>query len=167
MQEEYISEAIVLTIEPNGDLDCRSSLLTKNFGKITAKVKSAKKITSKLRGHLEPGNLVISRFVFKNNFQLVDVLKQDKLNLNFKDLYLLNKILPEMEEEQNLYLKLKNNDLNWFEILKILGWNPKEAQCFNCGSKNIYAFDIDSQEFFCKNCLLVISKNFKNELIYL
>jgi recombinational DNA repair protein (RecF pathway) len=167
MQEEYISEAIVLTIESNGDLDCRAALFTKNFGKITAKVKSAKKITSKLRGHLEPGNLVISRFVLKNSFQLVDVLKQSKLNLDFRDLYLLNKILPEMEEEQNLYLKLKNNDFNWMEILKILGWNPKEAKCFNCGSKNIYAFDIDSQDFFCEKCLLTISKNLKNELIYL
>ncbi|MCS6789218.1 MAG: recombination protein O N-terminal domain-containing protein [Patescibacteria group bacterium] len=168
MQEEYISEAIVLMIDSNGDLDKVVSVFTKNFGKIIAKVKSASKITSKLRGHLEPGNLIIARLIFKNKFQLVDVLKQEKLNLNFYDLYLLNKILPEMEQDENLYFKLKNSIFSWFDVLKILGWDPKEANCINCGSKKIFVFDIVSQNFFCQNCLnLNIVKNNKNDLIYL
>lgn len=167
MQEEYISEGIVLNIESNGDLDKTVSVFTKNFGKIVAKVKSANKINSKLRGHIEPSNLVIARFIFKNKFQLVDILKEKKLNLNFVDLELLNKLLPEMEQEENLYFKLKNETFNWFEILKILGWSPKEASCSNCGVKNIFIFDINSQDFFCGNCYLNIFKNNKNDLIYL
>ncbi|MGB9608748.1 MAG: DNA repair protein RecO [Minisyncoccia bacterium] len=167
MQEEYISEGIVLNLESNGDLDLKISLLTEKFGKMIAKVKSAKKITSKLRGHLEPASLVIARIVFKRNFQLVDVLIKKKLNLNFWDLNLLSKILPEMEPEEKLYFKLKNNNFNWFDILKILGWDPKEAKCFNCGKKNPNVFNIDSQEFVCLDCSSHIFKNFKNELIYL
>lgn len=167
MQEEYISEGIVLDIESNGDLDKIVSVFTKNFGKIIAKVKSANKINSKLRGHIDPGNLIIVRFIFKNKFQLVDVLKEKKLNLNFIDLALLNKLLPEMEQDEHLYFKLKNEIFNWVDILKILGWSPQEASCNSCGSKNIFIFDINSQNFFCKNCYLNIFKNNKNDLIYL
>ncbi|MEK7212689.1 MAG: recombination protein O N-terminal domain-containing protein, partial [Patescibacteria group bacterium] len=50
--QEYLSEAVVLDAVPNGDLDLRVHLFTKKFGKLTAKVKSARKITSKLAGHL-------------------------------------------------------------------------------------------------------------------
>lgn len=167
MQEEYISEAIVLKIFSNGDLDKIVSVFTKNFGKIIAKVKSANKISSKLRGHLEPGNLIITRLIFKNKFQLVDALKQEKLNLNFKDLDLLDKILPEMEQDENLYFKLRNDNFNWSEVLKILGWNPKEAYCDNCNSENISIFNINSQKFFCNNCYKYIGKNNQNDLIYL
>ncbi len=165
MNEEYISEGIVLNSEPI-DLDAKVYLLTLNFGKIICSVTSARKITSKLNGHIQPGNLVIARIVLghKNNFKLVDVLKQKKLKLNFLDLYFLNKLLPELEPEIVLYYNLKNENFNWKKILKILGWDPKESKCFFCNSSKIFCFNINLQSFLCENCSLRFSKN---ELIYL
>lgn len=164
MSYEYISEAIVLSTQTAGDLDLKVSFLTYDFGKIIAKVKSARKLTSKLRGHIEPLNLVLARIVFKNYFQLVDVLKVNSLNLNFYNLFLLDKLLPELEPEKEIYLSLKRNIFNWKDILKILGWDLKEARCNNCSLKNVYVFDINSQKFFCKRCSF---HQPKNDLIYL
>lgn len=164
MAYEYITEAIILDTEPNGDLDLKVSILTYDFGKIIAKVKSARKLTSKLRGHIEPGYLVCSRIVFKNYFQLVDALKIKKLNLDFFNLFLLNKLLPEFELEKEIYLALKKNIFNWKDILKILGWDLKEARCAICSSKDINAFEINSQNFLCKTCSFLKAKN---DLIYL
>jgi len=164
MTQEYFGEAIVLDLDFNGDMDLRVSLFTLNFGKIIAKVKSARKITSKLRGHIEPANLVLYRIVSKRGFQLVDVLKQKKLNLDIKNLYLLDKILIELENEKNLYFDLKREKFDWNRILKILGWDPKESNCSKCFSKNPKVFHINSQEFFCVSCSFEIPKN---ELIYI
>jgi recombinational DNA repair protein (RecF pathway) len=166
MNHEYISEAIVLNKEFLDDLDIRVFLLTPELGKLICTVKSARKINSKLRGHLEPANLIIARIVLgrQNNFKLVDALKEKTLNLNLKDLYLLNQLLVELSPEKALYYKLKDEKLNWQEILKILGWDPKESGCFVCGSSKIVAFNINLQSFFCHNCSLRFKKN---ELIYL
>lgn len=164
MSHEYISESIVLYTQPAGDLDLKVSLLTYDFGKIIARVKSARKLTSKLRSHIEPSNLVLSRIVFKNYFQLVDVLKVNSLNLDFYNLFLLDKLLPEAEPEKEIYLALKQNIFHWKDFLKILGWDLKEAWCNDCLSKNIDFFEINSQKFFCEACS---SNKAKNDLIYL
>jgi recombinational DNA repair protein (RecF pathway) len=166
MNEEFISEAIVLDNDLFDDLDIKVFLLTPELGKIICSVKSARKITSKLRGHIEPGNLAIVRIVLgrKNNFKLVDAFKLKKLNLNTSNLHLLNKLLVELAPEKTLYYQLKNEKFNWLEIFKILGWYSKESRCFVCGLKQIYAFHINSQDFACNKCSLRFKKN---ELIYL
>jgi|YNPMSStandDraft_1061717.scaffolds.fasta_scaffold32258_3 recombinational DNA repair protein (RecF pathway) len=165
MSQEYISEGIILELEPI-DEDLRVSIFTPFYGKITAKAKSARKITSKLRGHIEPGNLILCRIVSNKNFQLVDALKQKKLNLNPTNLSFLNKILAELQPEENLYFELKREKFDWNYILKILGWDPQEAKCHNCGAKNPRFFDINFQQFYCQKCVLSL-KIPKNELLYL
>lgn len=165
---EYISEAIILDSTPINDLDLKVCVLTNNWGKIETRTKSSRKITSKLRGHLEPANLVVSRIVFKNDFQLVDALKQKNLNLNIYDLFLLNKILPPLEAENEIYLMLKNNEFSWYKILKILGWDPRQAYCLRCKKSQPEIFYIPSQDFFCKKCIKYLySNNLINNLIYI
>ena len=77
--QEYLSEAVVLDRLANGDLNGRVVFLTKRFGKLVGKARSIRKITSKLSGHLQPGNLVQVRMIEKNGLQIVDALKKSRL----------------------------------------------------------------------------------------
>ncbi len=115
MNELYFPEAIVLDREDANGFDSRYSIYAKGFGKFFAKATSARKITSKLAPHLEPGNLIQIRVVGNGHFQVVDVLKSDKLGIWPNDLYLLNQMLPEHDFEFGVWQELMrnvNNDVN-------------------------------------------------------
>lgn len=162
--QEYFTEAVVLNCEPSGDLDSRVSLFTKRLGKLTAKAKSARKIMSKLAGHLQPGNVVNARLVEKSGLHIADALKTSKLSLPLPDLYFLSRLLPESEPEPIIWQLIFSGKIDWAEILKILGWDPKETLCHACAKNPPAAFDVDSQEFFCSGCAL---KGDRNELLYI
>jgi len=161
---EYLSEAIVLNKEPNGDLDTRVSLFTKKFGKLVAKAKSARRITSKLSPHLEPGNLIDVRLVEKNGLQVVDALKKDRLHIEPADLYNLHLLFAEAEPDSRLWHDIKSENIDWRKVLAILGWDPRDATCQMCGKGDPQVFRIKSQEFFCKGCA---SKVAENDLLYI
>ncbi|MBI3589505.1 MAG: recombination protein O N-terminal domain-containing protein [Candidatus Liptonbacteria bacterium] len=169
MQELYFPEAIVLDREDANGFDSRYSIYAKGFGKFLAKATSARKITSKLAGHLEPGNLVKIRVVGNGNFQVVDVLKSSKIEVRCSDLYLLNQMLPEQDFEFAIWQELMNvrddridrGDINdrsegskfsWTKVLKILGWDPEHAVCEQCGEGKVTRFKIGSQSFSCQDC---------------
>ena len=149
--------------EPNGDLDIRFSLFTKKFGKLTAKAKSARKITSKLRGHLQPGNLVKSRIVEKNGLHVADALKEKQTGLNFADLKVLKDLLIDGEPDLALWSMLTSGQFTWARALRNLGWDPAHAKCDECGSKPI-AFNIERQLFFCVKCASALGQK---ALIYI
>src|SRR3990167_2085217 len=172
--QEYLSEAVVLDSFPNGNLDARFIFLTKRFGKLTGKAKSARKITSKLSGHLQPGNLVQVRMIKKNGIQVVDALKKSRLrslsyggqarnSLSLAELRFLGELLAEAEPEFTIWEMLVTRRFSWNTALKTLGWDPDFASCAMCASK-IEAFHPRTQEFFCKNCA---SKLRPDEVIYL
>lgn len=162
--QEYVSEAVILSREPVGDLDARFSIFTKRFGKLKTKAKSVRRTTSKLAGHLEPGNLADVRIIEKNGPQVVDALKKQRLGISPADLYRLDLILAEAEPDPLLWRALLGGKFNWQETLRILGWDPGEAQCQTCDGKNGLAFSVAGQEFFCGNCSLRLPQN---ELIYI
>lgn len=151
--QEYGGEALVLRKEPQSECDSRVSLYMKRYGKLVAKAKSARKITSKLSAHLEPGNISEIRLVEKNDLHVVDALKKNKLDINPRDLYLIDRILSEADPDPEFWRLLSSGRFNWNRALSILGWDPKEASC-SCGLSP-RAFDISKQEFFCKNCVTV------------
>jgi len=151
--QEYLTDAVVLNKIPNGDLDTRYVLFTRRFGKLTAKAKSARKITSKLAPHLEPGTLSAVRLIEKNGLQVVDALKKESLVLPIRELHLLGEVLAEAEPEKGIWASLTNGKLRWPEILKVLGWDPGQAQCAMCGTATPEYFDYRSQDFFCADCL--------------
>lgn len=103
MQELYFPEAIVLDREDANGFDSRYSIYAKGFGKFLAKATSARKITSKLAPHLEPGNLVQIRVVGNGHFQVVDVLKSSRIEVRCSDLYLLNQLLPDQDFEFGIW----------------------------------------------------------------
>ena len=120
MNEYYFNEAIVLDREPSGEIDNRFSIYAKGFGKIVARGKSTRKITSKLSGHLEPGNLVKVRLIEKNGLQVVDTLKVSSIKCQVSDLYFLNKLLPEHDFDFAL----------WEELVSCIKYPRKEIKDF-------------------------------------
>ncbi|HUC31396.1 MAG TPA: recombination protein O N-terminal domain-containing protein [Candidatus Paceibacterota bacterium] len=148
--QEYVTDAIVLKKDPLGDLDGRYTLFTKRFGKIVAKAKSSRKITSKLAPHLEPGIVAKVRFIETKGTQLIDALKSDRAALPLRDLHFLSQLLPDAEPEPALWELLASGDFGWARALGVLGWDPEDAECVVCGEKQPSYFYITRQEFYCR-----------------
>ncbi len=148
--QEYVTDAIVLRKDPLGDLDGRYTLFTKRFGKLVAKAKSSRKITSKLASHLEPGTLTKVRFIETKGTQLIDALKSGNISLPIGELYLLNQIVPDAEPEPALWDLLTRGAFAWAPALAIMGWDPEGAECVMCGAKKPRYFYITRQEFYCR-----------------
>ncbi|MFA6354520.1 MAG: recombination protein O N-terminal domain-containing protein [Candidatus Paceibacterota bacterium] len=184
MLEYYFPEAVVLAKDSVGEADSRVFLYAKDFGKLVAKARSARKITSKLSSHLEPGNLIQVRLVEKNGLQVVDALKTGKVEINFPDLFFLNEVLHEADYDLAVWGELTANcpstqlgasksqianhdkiepKFSWTKVLKILGWDPEQASCGICKRNKPYSFNINEQSFICENCVFdteSLPKNF-------
>jgi recombinational DNA repair protein (RecF pathway) len=148
--QEYVTDAFVLKKDPLGDLDGRYTLFTKRFGKIMAKAKSSRKITSKLAPHLEPGIVAKVRFIETKGTQLIDALKSEHVALPLADLHFLSQLLPDAEPEPALWELLTGGDFSWAAALAILGWDPEGAECMDCSAKHPTYFYIARQEFYCR-----------------
>jgi DNA repair protein RecO len=158
---EYVTEAIVLDKTDLKEQDSKVFLFTKDFGRVTAKITSGRKITSKLAAHTEPLNLAMVRIVDKNSPQLIDALASKKAVFNktiFKIFSLVKEISPESQPEPdlwNLLLDLVNREAgekDFNEVLKILGFDPRHAKCNNCLKGSPDFFSIRDLAFYCKNC---------------
>lgn len=161
--QEYLSEAVVLDRLPSGDLNGRVVFLTKRYGKLVGRAVSIRKVTSKLSGHLQPGNLVQVRMVEKHGLQVVDALKKSRLQFRLAELRFLGELLAEAEPEFAIWEMLVAGRFSWSAALKVLGWDPDFASCATCSAK-IGVFHPGTQEFFCKNCA---SKLRQDEVIYM
>ncbi len=158
--QEYTARAVILRKEPARELDLRVTMFTDQFGKITAKATSGRKITSKLSAHLEPGTLSFIRLAEKGGLQLTDALKQAKLPLTPQDLHALDLLLPSEEEDPNLwevFTKLAgdsagNATWDWPQVLALLGWDPREALCEKCHVRRPEYFALQSQSLYCAQC---------------
>ncbi len=165
---EYSGEAIVLRRENLGEHDSRISFLTKKFGKLVAKAKSARKLTSKLSAHLEPGTVSELRLIEKNDLLVVDALKKTRLVIAPADLFFVDRLLAEQDPDLPLWHMLRDGAFSWEEILRMLGWDPREAVCSGCEgfspelirkpspfrvSGQVLNFHVGKQIFFCDSCV--------------
>ena len=165
--QEYTTQAIILTKEPSGEMDVQACFLTPGAGKLTARAKSARKITSKLSAHLEPGNIIAIRLVEKKGIQITDALSEGKLSATPTDLYFLGELLPEGEPEPALWEELMaQKTIRWAEILKLLGWDPKATKCQHCHERTPEYFNIKNQELLCKICTKA-SRLDSNKVLYI
>lgn len=166
--KEYLTEAIVLGIKPQGEYDKFVDLYTKDLGRVEARVVSGRKILSKLSPHLNLGSRVLARLVQKNQFTLTDVLNQSLfLSKNLllarlkilEILYLLRTLIPVLVPDLNMWHRLLQElskgetNLSLRIFLKILGYDPMFASCDGCGSNNICGFFITEQVFVCRKCI--------------
>jgi recombinational DNA repair protein (RecF pathway) len=156
--EEYVSNALVLGKYPVGERDARYALFTERFGKMAGRTTSSRKITSKLAGHLEPGTVSKVRFVEKNGTRIVDALKISHAGIAPRDLMLLERILPDAQEDIELWKLLTQEPFSWKTVLATLGWDPRGAVCAVCGGSAAWFF-VPRQEFFCKTCVSKIGKS--------
>ncbi|HUC01756.1 MAG TPA: recombination protein O N-terminal domain-containing protein [Candidatus Paceibacterota bacterium] len=148
--QEYVTDAIVLRKDPLGDQDGRYALFTKRFGRIVAKAKSSRKITSKLAPHLEPGMVAKVRFIETKGIQLIDALKAGNVALPVAQLHALNQLIPDADPEPALWELLTSDAFSWPRALAILGWDPQGAECAICGEAHPKYFSIARQEFYCR-----------------
>lgn len=150
---EFVAHAVVLTKEPVREQDARVSLVVEGHGKLVARVRSARKITSKLSGHLEPGNLVSVRLVEQRGLHAVDALTMRAKLCTPADGMFLDSLMPEGEPDDELFALLTNGAFSWVSALRILGWDPTHAPCVRCAQARGIAFHIESQDFFCASCI--------------
>lgn len=179
---EYFTEAIVLDKKESGEADSLLVLYTQDLGKITAKAKSLRKITSKLNGHLQPLNFAKIRLVEKNGFQIIDALSINSCELftrsesafggkkeaeNFaKFMRILNFIKEmtfELHPDYRLWAAMKKlfsrdggqdieEKIIYRGLLKILGFDSQFADCALCRKKEAKFFIKEDHLFFCGDC---------------
>lgn len=162
---EYLSEAVVLNKMPSGEFDIRVSVYTKLFGKLVVKAKSARKITSKLSGHLEPGTHARIRIVEKGGQQVVDALKYGRVPASHATLATLSSLLAEGESDLRIWNELTSPVFSWQRALLFLGWDPTEAVCDVCGRERPGYFEPRQQRFVCADC--AHARNATHALLYI
>jgi DNA repair protein RecO len=157
---EYLTEALILDKIAFNETDLIVDLYAKELGRLKAKVTSGRKITSKLSPHLEPLTFSLIRLTEKNGFTATDALTQKKIKSFSRALVLLAAIRELVFPgviDQKLWFWLKKslsakNQIFFSQFLKILGYDPKLAQCQKCRSKYIKYFLAEDQIFLCQRC---------------
>lgn len=149
---EHQTKAIVLDRETEREADGIIHLFTEDFGRVWARMKSVRKITSKLAGHFEPNMVVQIRLVEKGQLRAVDGLQIAKLNLNWKTLALVRNLAPEWERDTDLWQALIKAEPNVMELLAHFGFSPEFSSCSVCGRGAPQHFLFGSQEFACGSC---------------
>ncbi|NCO15261.1 DNA repair protein RecO [Candidatus Wolfebacteria bacterium CG18_big_fil_WC_8_21_14_2_50_39_7] len=168
---EYFTKALVLDQENSGEFDKLIFFYTEDLGKVVAKAKSIRKITSKLASQLEPLNFVRVRLVKKNGFQVVDALAFDKIKASQPALELVRFIKEmtfELQPDRKFWLlirktfqNLKNNKkFSYKPLLKALGFALDFARCSVCDSKFVVYFSKTEQVFLCRRCAPTPIKDF-------
>ena len=167
MIESFI-EAIVLDRREAGEYDTLVDLYTRERGKITARAKSARKITSKLSPYLEPLNLIQARVLEggenpagRASFQIVDALGAERFPLtpqNLRLAALVNQLTFELDPDQRLFHVLRESFAGregaagrYQGVLAVLGYDPTHAECRTCG-KAPELFSPADMAFYCASC---------------
>jgi DNA repair protein RecO len=170
--KECVTDALVLDIDDVGELDRLVYFYTPTLGKVVAKARSARKITSKLASHLQPLGFSKVRLVEKNGVQVVDALLLRRLAKSREAVefcQFIKEMTFENQPDRKLWLlvrksfdDIKNGGFSYRPLIEALGFGPNFARCSICQNKNVSYFSIKEQVFFCKRCAL---KTPKNELI--
>ncbi len=176
--KEFYTKAIVLSKNNIGESDALIRLFTENYGKVSVKARSMRKITSKLSAHFEPMSFVKVRFVPRSNgnngFVLLDGVIDDfsdenKTTKNYNLIPIINFIdrytfdLQKDEKVWHFLREVFSGSYNIQEasyiLLSVLGFSPENSNCFLCKEKDVESFNIEFNNFLCKNCAFKFSKD--------
>lgn len=171
--QEYVTEALVLSVKAKRENDRLVSLYTKDLGKIDARVVSGAKIISKFSNHLNVLNRVFVRLVEKNRFTVADVILQDRfvnvrrnknvLSRALRAAFIINELMPNNVPDAcfwDFFLRsMESGNINTASFLRFSGYNVSYASCGFCGGKNLSAFSVKEHIFLCKSCSFKISEN--------
>ncbi len=161
--KEFLTEALVLDVEDSAEFDKFVILYTKELGKVSAKARGARKITSKLTGHLQVLDFTRVRLVEKNGFQVADALTFKKMERSPESLAavkFVKEMTFELQSDHDLWnLLKKNKKFSNKDLLSVLGFNPAFAECGVCSAKKPEIFSKTEQIFLCKRCASKVPKN--------
>jgi len=176
---EHYTEAFVFDNKINKELDAVITLYTRDFGKVIARAKSARKITSKLNSHLQPLNFANVRLIEKNalsagkqRFQVVDALtiennsrwEKNPGNLaKFLNIaQFINEMTFELHQDLRLWQAIKKifsadlveleDRIIYLGLLKILGFDSEYASCVVCDNPQTDYFSKSEHIFLCIKC---------------
>ena len=150
---EYYTKAIVLDREKRGEYNGFIHLLTADLGRVECRVTGINKITSKLSGHFQVGNLVLARMVEKNEMRLVDGLSVGRLNLSYDVLMSVRKLSPLFDRDLELFNKLLSQEVDVSSLLTHFGYDSVHATCSLSGKRNPECFMLNSLNFVKKELL--------------
>ncbi|MDP3901337.1 MAG: DNA repair protein RecO [bacterium] len=175
----HVTQAYILTKYLRGEADSLCVVFTKDFGKLVLRAGGEHKITSKLRGGLEPLSLSTLEFVEVRTMRITDAVSSHrfpsiKRNLSRQRtaraiVELTDAMMREGEPDEKVWLLLEecffrlsasisNSPLLYYyflwKILLILGYALKVSSCVFCGLPigGPAALDAENGGFRCSAC---------------
>lgn len=181
MEETYNIKAIILNRKSFSECDSRVVVYSRENGKLELTARGAKKIKSKLAGHLEPISLTDIMVIRGRRYDYVGAavsenyfsnIKNDlaKLILAGRAVKVVEKLIKPGLPDEKIFELLKdyfkalaaakdNFEMAiWFFILKFmaeLGHQPELSVCLNCGKKILpekNRFDLARGGLVCGRC---------------
>ena len=170
MQELY-TRAWVLDRVPVGEADELVTLYTEQFGKIRARARSIRKITSKVSSQLQPLGFSRVRLIRRNGprdeFAVLDALAEARGDARLIPIArLILNMTHEWEVDTALWEYIEKIQERavpepemYGNILSILGFDHKHATCMMCGATSVRAFVAESHDFACELCASKMNEN--------
>lgn len=162
---------LILSKKAFGEFNARVVLYTKELGKVSVRVQSVYKITSKLAGHTEPGMIIQARLVETKGFQLVDAFMMRsiigsqmsvlEMKRQLEILHLIEAVSFEGHPDTHLWDLIEAPGLTGLQVLKTLGFDPEHAKCFYCGADKPVHFILAESHYACENCYRRIARSSK------
>ena len=178
LMSEIYSRALILSTRDINDVDVLVTMFTQTHGKVVARAKSMRKITSKCAPHFQPLSFVKARFIpragVREGFVLLDGVADQDLPphktrtradllpfITFIDAH----TFP-LQQDPKLWLFLNKIFSAYYRqqdvarlLLSLLGFDPKEADCVVCKQHPVSAFNVAQEEFLCRSCALKFRPN--------
>lgn len=166
MQELY-TKALVLDRRPVGEADELVTFYTEKFGKIYARAKSIRKITSKVSAHLQPLGFTQVRFIHRGNFTVLDAMAETRPRPQLISIVrLLADMTHEWEKDTRLWQYIQRIQIEDIpekemnrDVLALLGFDGRHASCAFCKKEQAYAFLKTRNDFVCRACASKVSES--------
>ncbi|MFH1745386.1 MAG: DNA repair protein RecO [bacterium] len=193
MEETYNTKVIVLNKVPFRENDCRVLVYSLERGKIDLVARGARKISSKISGHIEPLTECRIMAVRGRNFDYVGSAlagviyprvknNLEKIEIAGKAVQTFNNLIKEEEPDKNIYFLLRefldllsaretgNHQLLYssyvYKLLFFLGYKPELENCVLCKNKiepDNNHFDFSRGGLICTRCEPTENKNIISE----
>ncbi len=177
-ERTFRTEGLIISHSNFGEADRIITLFSPHQGKLRAVVKGARRVSSRLAGHVEPLTYVTLQLVQGRNFYLVGQVRMDQpfrrirddlflLSYAFEALRMVDYFVHEGEENLELFKLLmsflriceQGKDpamaflaFQW-KVLGFAGYRPRVESCVVCGSDNpLVAFSPSQGGTLCASC---------------
>lgn len=153
---EIVTRALVLSAEPRGEADLRLILYSRTEGRMMARASGARKILSKLAAHIVPGSISDVRLIGDESFQLADALLIERLPFT-RDReaaysFVGDFLFPNDPDHALWELLCAREGIDSAELLRVLGFDPREARCSVCRKAHPSFFHSTRATYVCEAC---------------